>query len=133
MLRCLPQPNGRQPWYTLDSDRVVQEGQIVKGGGNQQYAYVLLELIAHSKNTAVILEKTLFMRDIPDHCLIGVEEGMRQFCMTGGPDGSPIVGVHARLWELKYHPVHSKRETFQQATMMALGAGFQKGGFKEWK
>lgn len=122
-----------QPWCVLSRDRVMLEGKIAKDGGLQQYASVLLELIRLEGTTAVILERTLFMPGIPDDCLIGVENGVRQFCLAGGPDDSPVVGLHVRLWELRFHPVDSKQETFQQATIMALVAGFQRGGFEKYR
>lgn len=102
------------------------EGRYIKqSGGSGQYGVVKIEF-EHSDEKDFEFVNDIFGGAVPSNYVPAVEKGLEEAMKTGVLAGYPVIGLKARLYDGKYHPVDSSELAFKMAASLAFKDGCAK-------
>ncbi len=84
-------------------------------GGAGQFGVAYMDFEPGEKGSGFVFEDGIVGGAIPRQFIPSVEKGLRKAMARGVLAGYPVVDVHVRLIDGKYHPVDSKDVAFQMA------------------
>lgn len=98
------------------------EGRYIKqSGGSGQYGVVKIEF-QHSEEHFEFVND-IFGGAVPTNFIPAVQKGLEDAMKTGVLAGFPVIGIKARLYDGKYHPVDSSELAFKMAASFAFKDG----------
>ena len=84
-------------------------------GGAGQFGVAFMDFEPGERGSGLVFEDAIVGGAIPRQFIPSVEKGVRKAMARGVIAGYPVVDVHVRLLDGKYHPVDSKDVAFQMA------------------
>jgi elongation factor G len=84
-------------------------------GGAGQFGVAYMDFEPAERGSGLVFEDAIVGGSIPRQFIPSVEKGVRKAMARGVIAGYPVVDVHVRLFDGKYHPVDSKDVAFQMA------------------
>ncbi len=117
------------PLYeTLTAARDV-EGRLKKQtGGHGQFAVVNVRFEPLDPSTPLEFVDEIVGGVVPRQYIGAVKSGIEKAMAHGGPQGFPVVGVRATLYDGKTHSVDSSEAAFEVAGSMALRSALEQSG-----
>jgi elongation factor G len=115
------------PYRETIKGRAQAQGRYVKQtGGHGQYGVVFIEIWPTDRSGGYEFENAIFGGAIPSNYIPSVDKGIRERMSRGVIAGYPVVDVHVKLFDGKYHPVDSSDMAFQIAGSLAFQEAFMK-------
>jgi len=113
------------PYRETIKGRAQAQGRYVKQtGGHGQYGVVFIEIWPTERSAGYEFEDAIFGGAIPNNYIPSVDKGIRERMSRGVIAGYPVVDVHVKLFDGKYHPVDSSDMAFQIAGSLAFQEAF---------
>ncbi|WP_018963426.1 elongation factor G [Coprothermobacter platensis] len=113
------------PYRETIKGRAQAQGRYVKQtGGHGQYGVVFIEVWPTQRSAGYEFEDAIFGGAIPNNYIPSVDKGIRERMSRGVIAGYPVVDVHVKLFDGKYHPVDSSDMAFQIAGSLAFQEAF---------
>jgi elongation factor G len=95
-------------------------------GGRGQFADTWVELRPQARGEGFEFENKIVGGSVPRNFIPAVEKGVRAAMAEGFLAGYPVVDVHVKLYDGKYHPVDSSDMAFQIAGSIGFKAAAEK-------
>jgi len=95
-------------------------------GGRGQFADTWMEVAPQPRGAGFEFENKIVGGAIPRNFIPAVEKGVRAAMAEGFLAGYPVVDVHVKLYDGKYHPVDSSDMAFQIAGSLGFKAAAEK-------
>ncbi len=95
-------------------------------GGRGQFADTWMEVAPQPRGAGFEFENKIVGGAIPRNFIPAVEKGVRAAMAEGFLAGYPVVDVHVKLYDGKYHPVDSSDMAFQIAGSIGFKAAAEK-------
>ncbi|NPV89021.1 elongation factor G [Coprothermobacteraceae bacterium] len=113
------------PYRETIKGKAQAQGRYVKQtGGHGQYGVVFIEIWPTDRGQGYEFEDAIFGGAIPNNYIPSVDKGIRERMSKGVIAGYPVVDVHVKLFDGKYHPVDSSDLAFQIAGSLAFQDAF---------
>ena len=96
-------------------------------GGRGQFADTWMEVRPQPRGDGFEFENKIVGGAIPRNFIPAVEKGVRAAMDDGFLAGYPVVDVHVKLYDGKYHPVDSSDMAFQIAGLPRFQGGLREG------
>jgi len=119
----------RVAYYETITRPAAAEGRLVKQtGGHGQFAVVELEIEPMPSGEGSLIENKVVGGSIPRQFMGAVEAGVRDAMTQGVLGDHPMVDIHVRIVDGKYHEVDSSDMAFRAAASMAMRQAVAKAG-----
>ena len=111
------------------SEWVKAEGKLKKqSGGRGMFAHVYVEIGPSEPGAGFVFENNITGGAIPKEYIPSIEKGMRDAMTRGVLANYPVIDVHVKLTDGKYHDVDSSQAAFEIAGSFALQEGCKAAG-----
>jgi len=116
-------------YYETITRPAAAEGRLVKQtGGHGQFAVVELEIEPMASGEGFLFENKVVGGAIPRQFMNAVEAGVRDAMTRGVLGDHPMVDIHVKIVDGKYHEVDSSDMAFRTAASMAMRQAVAKAG-----
>ncbi|MEJ2210444.1 MAG: elongation factor G [Anaerolineae bacterium] len=116
-------------YYETITRPAAAEGRLVKQtGGHGQFAVVDLEIEPLPSGEGYLFENKVVGGSIPRQFMNAVEAGVRDAMTQGVLGDHPMVDIHVKIVDGKYHEVDSSDMAFRAAASMAMRQAVAKAG-----
>ncbi len=121
-------PPSVELFETIAATRDV-EGRLKKQtGGHGQYAVVNLKIEPLEPTAPFEFVDAMVGGAVPRQYIGAVRHGLEKAMRHGGPQGHPVVGLRATLYDGKHHSVDSSEAAFETAASIGLRSALEEAG-----
>lgn len=94
-----------------------------QSGGHGQFGDVVLSIEPQERGAGIAFKESITGGVVPRQYFSSVENGVRDYLVSSGPLGFPVVDVAVTLTDGSYHTVDSSDMAFKQAARLAMVEG----------